>query len=61
MHDYRYSIDWNEDYIELVRQAQLGSKDRLDALSERFRGWLYAYVYRMVRGGEALFMPTCGF
>jgi len=41
-------MDFSNDYIELVRQAQLGSKESLDALAERFRGRLYAYVYRIV-------------
>ncbi len=41
-------MDCSKDYIELVRQAQLGDKDSLDALAERFRGRLYAYVYRIV-------------
>ena len=48
MHDYRYRMDDSTDYIELVRQAQGGSKESLDALAERFRGRLYAYVYRIV-------------
>lgn len=48
MHDCWYSMDCNNDYIELVRQAQLGSKDSMDALAEHFRGRLYAYVYRIV-------------
>jgi RNA polymerase sigma-70 factor (ECF subfamily) len=41
-------MDCKNDYIELVRQAQLGSKDSMDALAEHFRGRLYAYVYRIV-------------
>lgn len=38
----------NNDYIELVKQAQLGNKDSLDALAERARERLYTYVYRIV-------------
>lgn len=34
------------DYIELVRQAQLGDKDCLNRLAEVVRERLYAYVYR---------------
>ncbi len=48
MHDCRYSMECSNDYIELVRQAQLGNKESLDALAERFQGKLYAYVYRIV-------------
>ncbi|MBN2138993.1 MAG: sigma-70 family RNA polymerase sigma factor [Sedimentisphaerales bacterium] len=36
------------DYIELVRRARLGDSKSLAALAERFRGRLYAYVYRIV-------------
>ena len=48
MHDCRYSMECSKDYVELVRQAQLGNKESIDALVERFRGKLYAYVYRIV-------------
>ena len=48
MYDCRYSMECSNDYIELVRQAQLGNKESLDALAERFQGKLYAYVYRIV-------------
>ena len=37
-----------KDYVELVRQAQLGSRESVEVLSERVRGRLYAYVYRIV-------------
>ena len=37
-----------EDYIELVKQAQLGCAESMEALAERVRGRLYAYVYRIV-------------
>jgi len=38
----------NRDYIELVKRAQFGEKESLDNLSERVRGRLYAYVYRIM-------------
>jgi RNA polymerase sigma-70 factor (ECF subfamily) len=38
----------NKDYIELVKRAQFGEKGSLDNLSERVRGRLYAYVYRIM-------------
>ena len=38
----------NRDYIELVKHAQLGNRESLDALAERVRGRLYAYIYRIV-------------
>lgn len=36
------------DYISLVRQAQLGDRQSLNALAEMARGRLYTYVYRIV-------------
>ena len=38
----------NKDYTELVKQAQLGSRESLDKLAELVRGRLYAYVYRIM-------------
>ncbi len=46
-------MDDKNDYIELVKQARLGSKESLNALAERFRGRLYAYVYRIVLDKES--------
>ena len=37
-----------KDYIELVRQARLGSRESLNTLAKLVRGRLYAYVYRIV-------------
>ena len=41
-------MDKDEDYIELVKQARLGSRESLDTLAKLVRGRLYAYVYRNV-------------
>jgi len=40
-------MDENKDYIELVKQAQLGDGESLDSLAGLVRGRLYAYVYRI--------------
>jgi RNA polymerase sigma-70 factor (ECF subfamily) len=41
-------MDEDKDYIVLVRQARLGSRESLEALAKLVRGRLYAYVYRIV-------------
>lgn len=41
-------MDQGREYIELVKQAQLGDRGSLDNLAELVRGRLYAYVYRIV-------------
>ncbi|MHC4544983.1 MAG: RNA polymerase sigma factor [Planctomycetota bacterium] len=41
-------MDECRDYIELVRQARLGSRESLNTLAKLVRGRLYAYVYRIV-------------
>ncbi|MHC4574603.1 MAG: RNA polymerase sigma factor [Planctomycetota bacterium] len=41
-------MDEDTNYIELVKQAQLGDRESLDKLAELARGRLYAYVYRIV-------------
>ena len=41
-------MDECKDYIELVRQARLGSRESLNTLAKLVRGRLYAYVYRIV-------------
>lgn len=41
-------MDDNREYIELVKQAQLGERGSLDCLAELVRGRSYAYVYRIV-------------
>ncbi len=38
----------NQDYVHLVEQARLGSRQSLDNLAQQVRGRLYAYVYRIV-------------
>jgi RNA polymerase sigma factor (sigma-70 family) len=41
-------MDNNKDYVELVEQARLGSRQSLDILAEKLRGRLYSYVYRIM-------------
>ncbi|MHC4160045.1 MAG: RNA polymerase sigma factor, partial [Planctomycetota bacterium] len=41
-------MDQGREYIELVKQAQLGNRGSLDNLAELVRGRLYAYIYRIV-------------
>ncbi|MBW8038844.1 MAG: RNA polymerase sigma factor [Planctomycetes bacterium] len=41
-------MDEDKDYIVLVKQARLGSRESLEALAKLVRGRLYAYVYRIV-------------
>jgi RNA polymerase sigma factor (sigma-70 family) len=41
------------DYFELVRQAQLGSRESLDKLVELVRGRVYAYIYRIILQSDA--------
>ena len=41
-------MDQGREYIELVKQAQLGDRGSLDNLAELVRGRLYAYIYRIV-------------
>ncbi|NIP22297.1 MAG: sigma-70 family RNA polymerase sigma factor [Phycisphaerae bacterium] len=41
-------MDEDKDYIVLVRQAQLGSRESLETLAKLVRARLYAYVYRIV-------------
>ncbi|MHC4913203.1 MAG: RNA polymerase sigma factor [Planctomycetota bacterium] len=41
-------MDQGREYIELVKQAQLGDRGSLDDLAELVRGRLHAYIYRIV-------------
>ncbi len=35
------------DYLQLVRRAQLGDSESMNLLSEKVKGWLCAYIYRI--------------
>ena len=37
----------NTDYIEIIKQAQLGSRDSMSRLAEQARGKVFVYIYRV--------------
>jgi RNA polymerase sigma-70 factor (ECF subfamily) len=41
-------MDNKKDYVELVEQARLGSRQSLNILAQQVRGRLYSYVYRIM-------------